>query len=387
MGSTRTALCHEWVTSFGGAEQVSQQIAAALDIKDIYTFAAEPGTANQLFPDQRVRVHPLGRTTVAQKHWQWMLPVMPAAWRNLNLGSYGIVLTNSYACTNAIEVAPGSYHISYCQTPMRYAWEWRRELGRFPSFVRPLWPAAAAVFRRADRRWAQRVTLFIANSHNVADRIRRYYGRGAVVAYPSIDTTFWTPSRERPRGDYFLMAGRMVSYKQIDVGIAAAEKAGVRMIVAGSGPEFPRLQQRAGRNIEFILRPTTDELRELYRSARAFVFPGIEDFGITMVEAQSCGTPVIALNAGGARETVKNGVTGILYEPSSPAALSGVLRTFDPDRFSESDLREHVGRFDVRVFRKEIRRIVAATTGVSVREASTDDFARRLQQDLDLERE
>ena len=383
----RAALCHEWATTYGGAEQVSQQIAAALEIEDIFTFAAEPATAAEIFSGQRVRVHPVGLSRVARRHWQWFLPFMPAAWRRLDLSDYGIVVTNSHACTNAIRVPPTTYHISYCQTPMRYAWEWRRELNRFPSLVRPVWPVAAAQLRRSDRRWSQGVTLFIANSRNVADRIRRYYGRASVVAYPSIDTTFWTPDPGIPRSDYFLMAGRVVAYKRFDLGVAAAEQAGVKLVVAGSGPEFERLKDSARRNVEFILNPTTEQLRDLYRGARAFLFPGIEDFGITMVEAQACGAPVIAFDAGGARETVKNGVTGILYADDSPAGLAQVLKRFDSTRFEEASLRKHVARFDIRVFREDILRIVRAATSVSVSVAATNEFAESLQKDLEIERE
>ena len=365
---------------------MSQRIAEVLGVEDIYTFAADPALARALFPNQVVRAHRFGLTKFARRHWQWMLPAMPYAWKRIDLRSYDVVITNSHSCTNAIRVGRSSYHISYCQTPMRYAWEWRREIGRFPAPIRPIWPLPAALLRRADKGWAQRVTLYIANSENVRNRIRRYYGRNSVVIYPAIDTTYWTPD-DVGREDFFLVAGRMVAYKRPDIAVDAATKSGIKLVVAGGGPELDELKRRAGPSVEFVHNPTNEELRSLYRRAKAFLFPGIEDFGITLVEAQACGTPVVAYDAGGARETVKNGVTGLLYPDPTPGALARVLEDFDPTRYRTEDLRSHVRTFDVEQFDRAIRRVVVATLGVSVGVAATDDFAERLQQDLDVERE
>ena len=382
----RVAVCHEWATEFGGSEQVSRRIADALGVEDLYTFAVDPTRARVMFPNQTVRSHRLGSSRFARKHWQWMLPFMPGAWGGLDLGAYDLVVTSSHACTNAISVPPGTYHVSYCHTPMRYAWAWRREIRRLPVPLRPLWPLAAASLRRADRSWAQRVTLFIANSHNVARRVRRCYGRSSVVIHPPIDTTFWTPDAS-PKDDFFLVAGRLVAYKRHDVAVEAARLAGSRLVVAGDGPELAALKKDAGPTVEFVTRPSRERLRDLYRQAKALLLPGIEDFGMTVIEAQACGTPVIAFRAGGATETVAHGETGYLYDDPSPEALAGILRTFDPAGYPRSTLREHVGRFDVDRFDQAIRSVVAAVRRVSVGVAATDEFAQRLQKDLDVERE
>jgi glycosyltransferase involved in cell wall biosynthesis len=380
-----SALCHEWVTTYGGSEQVSGRIVRALGIGDVFTFAADPELVRAIFPAKTIRVHELRRTSAARRHWQWFLPLMPKAWGRLDLGRFDVVITSSHACTNAISVRPGAYHLSYCHSPMRYAWDWKLELKRFPPPARPLWPLAARTFRRLDRGWARRVTLFMANSRHVADRIRRYYGRSSVVIHPPIETGFWAAGPDAGREDFFLFAGRLVPYKRADVAVAAAAMAGVRLVVTGSGPELPRLKRQATPNVEFVTDPTNEELRDLYGRARALVFPGIEDFGMTMVEAQACGTPVIAFGEGGAREIVRPGITGVLYSDPTPEGLAGALRAFDPGAYSTEEMRRHATRFDAGRFDTEIRKVVDAVTRESVGVASTDDFAERLQQDLHVD--
>lgn len=352
------AVCHEWLTTYGGSEQVAQRIGDALGARDVYTTTARQNLADRLFPQTDVKVTSRwGDNRLLREHWQWFLPFMPIWWRSVDLTSYDLVFTSSHATVNAVRVPPGTPHLCYCHTPMRYAWDWRSEIERFPLPMRRLWPPVAALLRRADRRWAQRVTLFVANSEHVADRIRRYYGRDAVVVYPPIDTDFWTPGDEA-RNDYFLFAGRLVPYKRPDIAVRAATEAGVALVVAGAGPEAPRLKRLAGPRVRFVDSPSGEELRRLYRSARAFVFPGVEDFGMTLVEAQSCGTPVLALKRGGAMEAVVDGVTGHLYERDEVAALAEEMIGFDPGAYRSEDLRKHALGFSVSRFESEIRRLV-----------------------------
>lgn len=355
----RTALCHEWMTKYGGSEQVAQRLAASLGIHDVYTFAADPALARALFPDHHLRVSPLGRSSLATRHWRLLLPMMARTWAALDLSDYDLVVTSSHAAVNAVGKRSDAALISYCHTPMRYAWDWRSELGRVPVPLRPLWPLAAAGLRAADRRRAQRVTRFIANSRNVADRIDRWYGRDAVVVHPPVDTAFFTPGGAR--GDFFLHAGRLVAYKRPEVAVDAARRAGVRLVVAGSGPELDRLRRRAGSGVSFVVEPSRERLRDLYRSAIALVAPGVEDFGMMMVEAQACGTPVVALGRGGAREAVVDGRTGLLYEGDSPASLAEALRGFDPSRYAPQELRRHAEGFSSPRFDAAIRRVVGET--------------------------
>ena len=355
----RIALCHEWLTTYGGSDQVASELARIFDVRDVYTFAAEPALAAELFPDSEVKVaHRIGETRLAREHWGWLLPVMPYAWRRLDLSGYDLVITSSHSCVNAIRVPHGTPVISYCHTPMRYAWEWRTELGRFPLPLRAVWPGIAARFRAADRRWAARVTTFVANSNHVADRIGRYYGRDAEVVHPPIDTDFWSPDPAVEREDFYLYAGRLVAYKRPDLAIQAASAAGVRLVVAGAGPEAKRLRSMAGPTVEFVGSPSSEALRDLYRRTRALVFPGVEDFGMTMAEAQSCGTPVIARAQGGALEIVVDAVTGRLYPDASVEGLVVELRSFDPARYPSEAIRSNGLRFARQVFSERMRELV-----------------------------
>jgi glycosyltransferase involved in cell wall biosynthesis len=197
----------------------------------------------------------------------------------------------------------------------------------------------------------------------VAGRILADYGREAQVVPPPVDTSYWTPAADARRDDYFLVAGRLVAYKRVDVAVRAAGLAGVRLVVAGDGPDLPRLRRLAGVGVEFVQRPERDSLRELYRRARALVVPGVEDFGMTMVEAQACGTPVVAYGVGGATEAVADGITGIHYAHPSPEHLASVLRRFDRSAYDGQAIRRHATRFDAAVFDAGIRAIVEGVVG------------------------
>jgi glycosyltransferase involved in cell wall biosynthesis len=354
------ALCHEWTTVYGGSEQVASRIAEVLSVRDVFTFAADIRLARRLFPGRAVHAHRIGLTRFGRRHWPWLLPVMPRAWARLDLSGYDVVVTSAHACANAIRVPPGAIHISYCHTPMRYAWDWRLELRRIPPPLRPAWPALARSLRNADRGWARRVTAFVANSHHVAGRIRAYYGCEASVVHPPIDTEFWSPAADARREGYFLFAGRLVPYKRPEVAVEATRRAGAELVIAGSGPELGRLRRMAGDHVTFVESPSRERLRDLYRRCRALLNPGVEDFGMTMAEAQACGTPVIAAGEGGAREIVVDGRTGILYEDASPGGLSAVLEAFDSKAIDGEESRKAAERFAPARFDEGIRRAVAA---------------------------
>jgi glycosyltransferase involved in cell wall biosynthesis len=195
------------------------------------------------------------------------------------------------------------------------------------------------------------------------------------VLYPPIDTTYWTPGQRNGSGDYYLFTGRLVAYKQAETAMKAAEAAGAQLIIAGSGPELRRLKQKASPGIDFVRQPSRTQLRQLYRNARALVFPGVEDFGMTLVEAQACGTPVLAFDQGGARETVVDGLTGRLYSDAGVESLATEMQCFDPSSYSVPDLVENARLFDAERFDVRLRRIVdAAVKGGSIGVASSADL-------------
>ncbi|MHB8511326.1 MAG: glycosyltransferase [Actinomycetota bacterium] len=352
----RVAVCHEWTTCYGGSEQVASRLASILGASDIFTFAAEPNLAARLFPGRAV--HALSKR--GRDHWRMMLPAMPHAWASLDLSDYDLVVTSSHSCVNSIRVRSDAIHLSYCHTPMRYAWEWRSELGRIPAAVRPALPVISAALRSEDRSRSRNVHEFIANSCHVKRRIQSAYDRDASVVYPPIDTSFWTPARVA-REPFFLLAGRLVAYKRPEVAVAAAMASNVDLIVAGAGPALNRLRSIANDRIRFVENPTREALRDLYRTCRALLNPGVEDFGMTMAEAQACGAPVIALRAGGAQEIVDDGVTGILYEDRSSDSLAAIMRRSDVE-FDSVQISSRAQRFCLARFDAEITRVIDRLT-------------------------
>lgn len=364
---------------------MAARLADALGICDIYVFTAEPALVEHLFRGRNVRLaHAIGSLRLSRRRWQWFLPFMPFAWRRLKLGTYGAVVTSSHACVNAIRVRPGALHISYCHTPMRYAWEWRSEMRRVPPMLRLAWPLIAALLRMQDRIAARHVTHFVANSQYVAGRVRRNYGRSAFVIYPPVDIDFWTPKRDVEDRTFFLFVGRLVAYKRVEIAVDAATRSSLPLVVAGAGPEMTRLKRRAGPSVTFVGQPSRDQLRDLYRSARALVFPGVEDFGMTAVEAQACGTPVIAFAGGGALETVVDGVTGMLYRDPTVDGLARAMASLDPRLYRVEAMRQHVSRFSAERFDEEIQSFVQQALRDSSKSFAPDDLANRAEDDLDV---
>ena len=353
MTDLRIALCHEWLTTYGGSDVTAARIARLLDVDSVFTFTFEPSLVEELFGEFPVQLAaPWGDRQAVREHWQWFLLGMPLAWRRLDLSAYDVVVTSSHACTNAIRPRGDSLHVSYCYTPMRYAWDWRHEIERFPQPIRPIWPIVARALRRADYRWAQRVDHFIAISKTVARRISRNYGRDAAVVYPPVDTDFFTPN-DGDSDDFYLAAGRLVGYKSFDIAVEAFRDLDRRLTVAGSGPQLDRLRKIAGPNVSFEIQPSREALRELYRRARALVFPGIEDFGIVPVEAQACGTPVVALAEGGVTETIVDEVTGVLYQGNSATDLGDALQRFEDIPMDRAGIRANAERFSAKRFDTE----------------------------------
>jgi glycosyltransferase involved in cell wall biosynthesis len=216
---------------------------------------------------------------------------------------------------------------------------------------------AASAFRRLDRRWSRAPDVYVANSTFVADRIERAYGRSSVVIHPPIDTELWCPGPE-PKDDFFLVAGRLVGYKMPMIAVEAARRIGARVVVAGDGPVLKEIEQLSDPAVQIVKSPSDETLRDLYRRARALVFPGVEDFGMTLLEAQACATPVVARAAGGALDSVVDGVTGVFVRDGSVDAFAEALREFDAASFDRSVIRKHAERFGTDRFLREMDDLV-----------------------------
>jgi len=348
----RAAIAHEWLVRYAGSERVVSNLLAAFPGARILTTVLE----RDRVPPEFAAAEPsfLQHVPGARSHHEWLLPLLPAAWLlRRPVSGVDIVVSSSHSCAKAVRVAAGIPHLCYCHTPMRYAWFFEEEKERLPAAVRPPARVAMRGFRRWDAASSRGVTRFAANSSAVAERIARFYGREAVVVHPPVRTEFFTPGgRER---DGFVFVGRLVSYKRPDVVVEAFRGLPYRLTVVGDGHLAPALRRAAPPNVRLVSGLSDEELRELYRSAQGFVFPGVEDFGIAMAEAQACGVPVIAAAAGGALDIVADGETGWLLPRVEPAAVRRAVveaagAAFDPAAISRS-----AARFSEERFRAEIR--------------------------------
>jgi glycosyltransferase involved in cell wall biosynthesis len=305
---------------------------------------------------------------------------MPFAFARLNLRGYNVIVSSSHACAKGVIVPRGAIHVCYCHTPMRYAWDLPQEyLAATPAILRPGARATLAWLRQWDRVSAQRVDHFIANSHFVAERIRKHYGREATVIYPPIHIEFFTPaedvahprrpssphrSKEGPdKRDFYLLVSRLVGYKKAQVAVEAFNELGRPLVVVGDGPERKKLEAVARGNVRVLGEVSDTVLRGYYRQCRALVFPGEEDFGMVPVEAQACGRPVIAYGRGGALESVMDGVTGLFFDEQTPAAVAAAVRKADSIRWDSATIRRHAERFSHPRFVQEITNFIGAVVG------------------------
>ena len=363
----RVAIAHEWLVRYAGSERVVEEMLKAFPGARLVTTVLEPGEV----PPPLSQADPsfLQRLPGARAHHEWFLPLMPLAWRFTKLpGDLDAVISSSHACAKAVRAPDQVPHLCYCHTPMRYAWDFPAERSRFPAALRPAARVGMAWFRAWDRRTAAHVDRFVANSTAVADRIRRFYGREADVVFPPVDTEFFTPGGER--GDEFLYVGRLVSYKRVDLVVRAFEDLPHRLVVVGEGHLAERLKATAPSNVSFLGSVDGAALRDLYRSARALVYPAEEDFGIAMAEAQACGTPVVALAAGGALDIVRPGETGWHLEGQSVSELRTTVERAATEELDPAAIRAGAERFAPDRFRKELRAAVEELVAAGQRRVS-----------------
>jgi glycosyltransferase involved in cell wall biosynthesis len=354
----RVAIAHEWLVRYAGSEKCVEEMLAVFPDARLLTSVVRPGA----LPPAFARAEPslLQHIPGATKKHELLLPLMPAAWRSRVIRDVDVVISSSHACANAVRMEAGTPHLSYCHTPMRYAWGFEAESTRVPTLARLPARVAMAYFRRWDRNTAARVTRFVANSSAVAVRIQRFYGREASVVHPPVDTEFFTPGGER--GEDFLYVGRLTGYKRFDLAVDAFRGLQSRLLVVGEGADSA-VRWQAPPNVKFLGSVDGEELRALYRSARAVIAPGVEDFGIAMAEAQSCGTPVIAAREGGASDIVLDGATGWLVERQSPEAFREAVRRATSEELDEESIHTRAQRFARRRFHDEIRSEVDELVG------------------------
>jgi glycosyltransferase involved in cell wall biosynthesis len=343
------ALVHDYLLVLRGAERVFAEIAELWPAAPIHTLLYDEDGTRGRFAGRDIVTSPLQRLGVDQASFRRLLPVYPSAARRLPLHEHELVVSSSSAFAHGVRPARGATHVCYCHSPFRYAWhDRRRSREEVPGVLRPALELALWRHRRFDRDAAGRVTRFVANSAQTRERIRRFWQRDAVVVHPPVRVERFV--RRQEPGEELLFVGEAVAHKRLELALEAAARAGRRIGVVGTGPDLPRLQARYGRTATFYGRVDDGTLEELYARADALVVPGIEEFGIAAVEAQAAGRPVIAANAGGARETVVAGETGWLVPPDDVAALARVMRQ-NTDEFDPVAIRRHAERFSAESFR------------------------------------
>jgi glycosyltransferase involved in cell wall biosynthesis len=357
----RVAVVHEWLTIPGGSEQVVLELLELFPDAELFTSIYDPAPWPAQITERPVHASYLNRIPGARRHYQKLLPLMDRAYRSFDLSGFDLVLSSNHACAKNVRVPRGALHVCYCHTPMRYAWEEGflegEQVGRA---LRLVLPPLLARLRREDLAGASSPDVFVANSRHVAERIARYYGRAAEVVNPPVDVEHFL-GLERAPGDYYLVFGRVVPYKRVDLAVAACAAQGKALKIAGDGRALAAVRAGAPprESLEFLGRVGERERDELLSGARGLLFPGEEDFGIVPVEAQAAGVPVIAYGVGGASETVLDGRTGVLFDEQSPAGLAGAIARFEAARFEEAEVRANAARFGRERFRSEMVEVIA----------------------------
>ncbi len=356
----RVALVHDYLNQMGGAEKTLLELARIFPDAPIYTSIYEPSRLDSAFRSLDIRTSFMQRLPFVKRHHQPFLPLYPFAIESLDLRGYDLVISDSSAFAKGVITRPETLHISYCYTPMRWAWSFEDYIER--ERIGALGRLALAPFITWLRLWdyatAGRVDAFVAISPVVAARIAKYYRRESVIIPPPVDVNRFEVSTRRE--DYFLVLSRLVPYKRIDLAVRAFTKLGLPLRIVGAGRDERSLRRLAGPTVRFMGRLNDAQARELLAGCRAFIFPGEEDFGITPVEAQACGKPVIAYGAGGALSTVIEGVTGLYFREQTPDALAAVVASFRDEQFDPHIIRQHAEQFDAARFAERLTRFIAA---------------------------
>ncbi len=359
--SIRVALIHDWLNQIGGAEDVLETLVGMYPGAPVYTSMYAPDLMPPAYRAWDIRTTWMDRLPGIHRRHQIYLPFYPLAFEGMPLADFDLVLSNKSGFCHGVRVPPGATHVCYCLAPTRYVWNLHdyAERERLPAIANMVLPPVITLLRRWDYAAAQRVHHFIAISTDIQARIKQFYGRESVVIHPPVDTSRFHPA---PRHDnYFLILSRLVPYKRIDLAVQAFNELGLPLVIAGDGRDRARLQATAKSNVTFLGRVSDARVAELMAHCRAFVFPGLEDFGITPVQAQAAGRPVIAFAGGGALDTVQDGVTGLFFCEPTWQCLADAVRRLDDAQFNPTAIREFALRFDTQVFKRKLSTFVQET--------------------------
>lgn len=355
----KVALVHEWLTNWAGSEQVLAALAEVFPDAPVFTMVADADLVRKHLPARRVHTSFIQRFPKATRLYQWYLPFMPLAVEQFDLREYDVVISSSHACAKGVLTRSDAVHICYCHTPIRYAWDMYQDYLNTTGRLQRWWARPLMHYLRLwDALAAQRVDRFVANSRAVAERIGKHYRQPADVVHPPVDTEYYTPGDSVE--DFYLVAGRLVPYKRVDLAVEAFTRLGKPLVVIGDGPERRRLEALAGSSVRFLGYQPRDVLRDHFRRCRALIFPGEEDFGIVPVEVQACGRPVVAYGRGGALDSVQDGVTGILFPQQTAESLMRAIERAERTEWDSRQIVAWAARFSTRRFQERMRGLVEA---------------------------
>ncbi len=362
----RVAYVHDWLVTYRGGEKVLEALLELYPDAPIYTLFYSPSHMPASIRQRTVHVPKwLNHLKPLRKA---LLPLLPAAIESLPLEGYDLVISTSSCVAKGVLIGPYARHLCYMHSPMRYIWDQRQHyLDRNSSFS--LKDFLIHLLSQRLRIWDvssnHGVDCFIANSSFVSKRITRYYRRDSKVIHPPVDLErFFLHIPPPIKKDYFLVAGAFVSYKRFDLAIEACERLGEPLKVIGSGPDEKRLRKFAGKHTEFVIKPNAEEWVKLFQGAKALLFPGVEDFGITAIEALAANTPLIAFKAGGALDFVEEGRTGTFFEEAKAESLMAAILRFESMRFDSSELETFAKGFSKTSFLEKIRQELNALEGL-----------------------
>lgn len=355
----KIALLHYWLTNMRGGEYVFNEFCSMFPEADIFTHATIPARLSGAMLNHKTHESFIAKLPMGRQHCQTYLPLMPLAQRQWDFSAYDLIISSESGPIKGIRKPKHIMHICYCHSPMRYIWDMYETYYEQASIGGKL---AMRIFRKMlqqyDMKSAECVDLFIANSKFVRERIKRVYERNASVVYPPVDIDYFSLAPQMER-DFFLFVGQLVPYKRPDIVVEAFSALNTeKLVIVGQGPLKRMLQKKATNNVIFYDNISREKLRILYASAKALIFPGIEDFGIVPVEAQAAGCPVIAINAGGALETVISNKTGIFIKTQTAKEILNAIEELSYRKFNISFMQQHVRFFEKSNFQKNITKIL-----------------------------
>ena len=358
----KVVLVHDWITGMRGGERVLEALCELFPEADLFTLVWEKGSASSVIENRKVKTSLLQKMPFGKSKYRYYLPLLPFFADRLDLSGYDLVISSSHAVAKNVKVDSHALHVSYVHTPMRYVWDmFDHYFGEGTSFSQSVKLAAKAIrpyLQKQDVRKSDRVHHYITNSDFVGNRVKKYYDREYIVIHPPVDVEEFIPKKVVKKSDYYVIVSALVPYKRIDLAVEAFNKLNKNLVIIGSGSEMDRLQNMAGRNIKFTDYLERKEMIKTLQRAKGFIYPQIEDFGITAVESQAAGTPVIAFNKGGATETIVEGTTGVLFDKQDVDSLAEAVKRLEKKSWDANKLIENARRFEKKVFKEKISQYI-----------------------------